>query len=313
MVVELDLASGRSERVLEYETPPRFRPDDDPSIVFKTGSLHDGTLHLCTQTEVLCVDVPEFRIRRVVSLPSFNDVHHVRPRSSGTLLVANTGLDMVQEITDEGEVVREWTVADEPLWTRFSRDVDYRKVPSTKPHRSHPNFVMDTPYGLWVTRCKNRDLACLTDPDRPRIDFGLDQSVHDGTLRRGLHHFTSVEGWIHAVDVDAGRVVHRWDLREMSDRDVPLGWCRGLVFLSDSTVAVGFSRLRPTRWEENVRRLKRWLGARGWGTLPTRVGVFDLADGRLLEEHDLEPAGLNAIFSLHAAPVSAPESARRSR
>lgn len=309
MVASLDLETGRAERALEYETPPEHRPDDDPSIVFKSGTLDGDTLHLCTQTELLRVDLPDFDVRHVVSLPSFNDVHHVRPRPSGTLLVANTGLDMVQEVTDGGEVVREWAVWDEPLWSRFSRDVDYRKVASTKPHRSHPNFVVDTGSDVWVTRCKNRDLLCLTDAERTRIELGLDQSVHDGTPRNGLHHFTSVEGWIHAVDLEEGRVVRRWDLREIAGVDRPLGWCRGLAFLSDdaddATVAVGFSRLRPTRWEENVRRLKRWLGARGWGAMPTRVGVFDLSDRTLLGEFDLEPAGLNAIFSLHPAPASA--------
>ncbi len=72
-------------------------PPDDPAILFKSGTLANGLLYLTTQTEVLVYRVPSFELTTGISLPSFNDVHHVRPTADGTLLVAVTGLDMVAE------------------------------------------------------------------------------------------------------------------------------------------------------------------------------------------------------------------------
>ena len=34
---------------------------------------------------------------------------------------------------------------------------------------------------------------------------------------------------------------------------------------------------------------------------PTRIARYDLANNECLEEIDLEPAGLNTVFSIHAA------------
>ncbi len=39
--------------------------------------------------------------------------------------------------TPEGQVLAEWNVLGEEPWSRFSRDVDYRKIVSKKPRLSH--------------------------------------------------------------------------------------------------------------------------------------------------------------------------------
>src|SRR5205807_3541516 len=130
--------------------------------------------------------------RRVgyVSLPCFNDLHHVRPSGDGNLIAVNTGLDMVVKFTPQGRVLQEWWVLDEPRWSRFSRTLDYRKVESTKPHQSHPNFAFVLEGDLWVTRFRQRDAICLTKPGG-RIDIGV-ESPHDGLLSGNRIWFTTV-------------------------------------------------------------------------------------------------------------------------
>ena len=73
-------------------------------------------LYCCTQTEVIVLAPADLEEVAYISLPMFNDVHHVVPTGSGTLLVAVSGLELVVEITLEGDVVREWNVLGEDTW-----------------------------------------------------------------------------------------------------------------------------------------------------------------------------------------------------
>ncbi len=298
LVLSVYPETGTARTRVEYVSPPEAcAADADPSITFKTGTLSDGHLYVPTQTEVLVFEVPSFRQVAYVSHPWFNDVHHVRPEGTDSLLVVNTGLDMVLEIGLDGSVRREWSADDETPWRRFARDVDYRKVVSTKPHRAHPNHVWRLGRELWVTRCDLRDAACLTMPAAPvRLS---EHPVHDGLVRDGRVHFTSVNGELVVVDAKSREVEERYDLNAIAGKRRPLGWCRGLEILDDDRVVVGFSRLRPTPWVQAVRWVKHPFGPRGLGELPTRISVFDLKRSSLSWEMDLEPAGMNAIFSIH--------------
>ena len=76
----------------------------------------------------------------------------MRPTPEGNLLITNTGLDSVMEMTLDGEVLHEWGVLGDDPAERFPRDVDYRKIVSTKPHRSHPNNTFYSNGQVWVTR-----------------------------------------------------------------------------------------------------------------------------------------------------------------
>lgn len=298
VVVSLDVDSGRIESLVEYVSPPEVcAAGDDPSIVFKTATLSDGKLYTPTQTEVLVYDLPSFTRSRYVSLPCFNDVHHVRPGPNGTLLVANTGLDNVVEIGADDKVAREWSATDEDTWVRFSRDVDYRKVVSTKPHRAHPNHVFFMGGELWVTRCDERDIRCLT-ADLPSVSIS-EKYIHDGLVYGDRVYFTAVNGEIVIVDANELVVRRRIDMNRAGEP--PLGWCRGIEVIDDHHVVVAFSRLRPTKWEHNVRWVKRRLGGRGVGLLPTRLAMVELTTERIVWESDLEEGGMNVVFSVHHA------------
>ncbi len=283
----------------EYVTPDHLRPEDTKSnIVFKAGSRFGDRLAVCTQTEILIYDLPGFELVSHISHPWLNDVHHVLPTPDGTFLVANTGLDQVLELDDAGTVVREWNAwGEQDTWDRFDRDTDYRRVLTTKPHQTHPNYVFRYGDGIWVTRFHQSDIVCLTDPGK-RVELDVVR-IHDGNVMGNRAWFTAVDGQVAVVDLDRLEVVRSYDLNDWNDTDKLLGWCRGLHVLSEDRIIVGFSRLRPSKFKENLHWLKFKMGKReDMGCLPTRIACYDLAAGRIEWTTDLEPHGLNAVFSI---------------
>jgi len=297
VILEIDSARGVVNVSAEYISPPEVCPTDDPAILFKSGTLVDDLLYVCTQTEVIVYRVPSFERVAYVSVPFFNDVHHVRPTAEGHLLVANTGLDMVVEMTFVGDVVRMWNVLGEDPWARFSPEIDYRRVKTTKPHLAHPNHVFHLGDEPWATRFEQRDAVSLVDPTR-RIDIGLER-IHDGVVHQGHVYFTTVNGQVAIADTDSLRVIEVIDLTRAHPADMLLGWARGLLVEGDQ-IWVGFSRIRPTKIRENVgwvlRGLKRDFG--------THVGCYDLRTGQSLTQIPLERYGLSAVFGIYAAPTA---------
>lgn len=291
VIVEVDVASGAAARSIEYESPREARPDEDATILFKSGTVLDDTLYVCTQTEVISYGLPEFEQTGYISLPMFNDLHHVAPTGWGTLVVADTGLDMVVELSKSGEVLHLWNTLGEDPWARFSPDVDYRKVRTTKPHRSHPNYVFVLGDEIWTTRFEQRDAICVNRPGK-RIDIEIER-VHDGVMSNGKLYFTTVDGHIVVADPERCEVSEVIDLTEMSPENVQLGWCRSL-HVRDDMAWVGFSRIRPTKFRENVgwalRGFKRDFG--------THVARYDLKKRERLETLLVEPFGVNAVFGV---------------
>jgi len=304
LIVSVDLNSGEVRTCASHVSPPEACADEDPAVTFKAGTIVGDRFLACTMTEVLVYSLPDFRQVGYISKPFFNDCHHVSLLENGNLIVVSTGLDMVFELTEQGDVVREWCVLEEEPWTRFSRDIDYRKVPSTKPHQSHPNYSFLLGGDLWVTRLRQRDSVRLTftnsDMALRRIPIG-DEGVHDGMLRDGKIYFTTVDGTVVVVDAQSGEVLQTHRLAEILRTDHPLGWCRGVELLDKDIVVVGFSRLRATKFEHNLRWVKHTLGRGTFGLFPTRVAAFDLAKGEQLWEVNLERTGVNSLFSIHPA------------
>ena len=302
LILHLDTETGKVRTCVEYQSPASARANDNSSVVFKSGTLIGNTLYSCTSTEVLIFKLPQFERVGYVSLPCFNDVHHVTPSADGSLLAASTGLDMVIKFNTAGEVLAEWCVLEEEPWSRFSRTVDYRKVESTKPHLSHPNFVFQLEEELWVTRLRQRDAVCLNKPAPnkagKRIDIGV-QSPHDGLVSGNRIYFTTVDGRIVTVDRHTLQVSSIVDLKGFSNPNTLLGWCRGLLPVDDRTIWVGFTRVRKTKIAENVLWV-RSVFREGMTEAPTHIALYDTARGRSLQEFDLEPHGINIIFSIFA-------------
>lgn len=292
-IIQLDPQRDTSLNCVEYVSPPEACPEETSAILFKSAYLDGNTLYACTSTEVLIYELPHFHRIGYFSLPCFNDVHHVCPTGAGTLAVAVTGLDMVVEISMGGEVVREWNVLGEDPWGRFSPDKDYRKVPTTKPHRSHPNHVFQLGGELWVTRFIQKDAICLTKPGG-RIDIGVERP-HDGYLFAGSVYFTTVDGRIVVVDRTTLKVKATYDLNQMhpQPRQV-LGWCRGLLPIDDRFIWVGFTRVRPTKFVENL----AWIRNGPARHRASHLALYDLERSECVKEIALEPHGIGVVFSL---------------
>jgi hypothetical protein len=297
------VADGRAERVLEYETPAAYCADDAPSIVFKAASIRGDRAYLCTQTEVLICDFPSFAIRDVISLPCFNDLHHVAAAPDGRLFVAVTGLDAVAELAPDGALLDLVSVTGDSVWDRFSKTIDYRKVATTKPHHAHPNFVFFLDGEPWVTRFVQRDAVPLNGNGKGRSPFRLGlEGVHDGHVAGSSVYFTAVNGFAVVCDLASGEMqTLDFNQAESPYRDRPLGWCRGILPRGQD-IWVGFSRIRYTQLRQNIDWVRRgFRDADRLPPAPTRIARYDLGGNALLEEIDLEPAGMNTVFSIHTA------------
>jgi hypothetical protein len=116
--------------------------------------------------------------------------------------------------------------------------------------------------------------------------------VHDGKI-----YFTSVNGWIYIANPSTLKIEEAINLNDMHAEETLLGWCRSLLIDGDQ-LWVGFSRIRPTKWRENV----TWL-VRGFKSVkPTHIACYDLAKRECVAEVNLETMGLNCVYSIF--PVS---------
>jgi hypothetical protein len=298
VVIELDPPKNQSRTCVQYVSPPEVCADGLSAVLFKSATLEGNKLYTCTSTEVLVYELPGFRLQHYISLPCFNDLHHVRPTQRGTLLVVVTGLDMVVEITTTGSLVREWNVLGEDPWARFSRQTDYRRVPTTKPHRSHPNHVFELDQEVWVTRFQQRDAICLSSPG-PRIDIAV-QRPHDGYIAGDRIYFTTVDGHIVIANRKTLRVEETIDLNQMiGQTGQVLGWCRGVLPVDERRLWVGFTRVRPTKFVQNV----AWVRGYADRHKPSHVALYDLERKTCEQEIEVEPHGVGVIFSLLPVPA----------
>ena len=289
VILRINPSTQSWEECVNYTSPPEACLPEGAAITFQAGAIQDNLLYICTQTEVLVYELPTFKQIGYLSLPFFNDLHHVRPTPTGDLLIANAGLEMVIHTTQNGEICNAWNVLGEEPW-QLKSDIDYRKV-STKPHRSHPNYLFYIGTEPWATRFHQGDAICLTQPEK-RIEISKER-IHDGLVHEGKIYFTSVNGWIYIADTSTLAVEREINLGEMHPEGTLLGWCRSL-FMDGDKLWVGFSRIRPTKWRENV----TWL-MRGFKNVqPTHIACYDITKGECIQEVDLEPMGLNAVYSI---------------
>jgi hypothetical protein len=298
VILEVDTGCAQACVRAEYETPANARAEGDSSVLFKAGAVEGNKLYACTSTEVLIYDLPHFSLSNYISLPCFNDLHHVRPTKEGNLLVANTGLDMVIELAADGTVLREWSALGEDPWQRFSRTTDYRKIDTTKPHRAHPNHVFFLDEHIWVTRAQQKDAICLTDGSR-HIPIG-GEYIHDGCIFGDMIYFTSVDGRVILVNRTSLKIAEIIDLKTIpvSGGEL-LGWCRGLWVIDERYVWIGFTRVRKTKFMQNINWVKH---AGSDHRKPARIALYDIVEQKCVMEIDLEQFGLNVVFNMMPVP-----------
>ena len=187
MAVILKIDGSGVTTAMEYTSRPgSYGPRD--AVLFKSASVVGDRMYCTTQTEVLVLALPDFTEIAYISLPIFNDVHHVVPTESGTLLVAVSGLELVVEVTLDGDVVREWNVLGEDSLVTHPRSVDYRQGVDLKPHRAHPNYVFFVDGEPFATRFELRDAISLNDPATAHLDRRRARPRRSRPRRADLFH-----------------------------------------------------------------------------------------------------------------------------
>lgn len=303
-LLRLDTVSGAIEELLRFDDGGENYPDEYPNLEFTVGDVEENGLWLPTDTEIRLYDYPRLRLCKVFSHPCFHNVHSVVAHGD-ELYVTSTGLDLVV-ILDKGDgSIKELiNVEGKPVWHRFSPDVDYRKVHSTRPHDCHPNFVFflgeDEP---WVTRCTQEDAVSIRDMRR-RIDVsGIRRSVsvHDGHIYQDKIYFTHVNGALAIYDKNTLALADLLDLTKLHGFGGMRGWCRGLLF-DGGICYVAFSRLRKTRRLEKIAWVKKQLGV-SEALDQASILAIDLAERRILADYRIPAGMIDAIYSLLPEPA----------
>ncbi len=290
----LELRDGKETRRLEFEGSYEDRRLGI-SVCFKAASVHGDYALACTNTEVVKISVDRMKIVARWSHPLFNDLHHVA-QIGDRIYVVSTGIDSILEFDLSMTFLRRIGVANNEILARHPQDEDFRLVPSTKPHESHPNFVATWKGGLWVTRFIERDVKQIATGK----SFVLSETpVHDGIPLFGKVWFTTVKGSVVRLDPDTGDVT-TFDLGECYRHSRPIGWCRGILPVSEDLAIIGFTKLRPTKLEENVSWVASAIsGAKSVLKRPTRIAQFDLKKGVEMWSTDLSELGMDAVFSIN--------------
>jgi hypothetical protein len=260
--------------------PPNNLQADASNIVFKSGSVNNGTLSVVTESEVHKYTVPELILSDSYSLPCFNDLHHVF-HHDGKEYVVNTGLDSVVEIINNKDKMHYSTLKNSEE-TKRQANVDYRQIESTKPHLTHPNFGFVLDNKIWVTRCDTMDAICLQD-NALRINVGHNL-VHDGVIYKDSIYFTNVDGLVQVFDTDTRELKLTSNLKHfIPELD---GWCRGVLPVSTNFVVVGFSK--------NRRSKKLSSSKHSYG----KIILIDILKHKKVWEVNTSDVGLDAIFSI---------------
>jgi len=301
LLLRLNLDTGEVSELIQKSDGGENYPDEYPNIEFTAGCLCDHELYLCTDTEIFIYKYPELELITCISHPAFQNIHHVYPRNED-ILIANTGLDMIVRLDKKSHEIMEYmNVQHKDAWHRFDQKVDYRKVHSTKPHDSHPNYVFEFNDSIWATRCIQKDAVNLSDSN-DKIDVNSDSNavIHDGIVQDGKIYFTSVDGHVIIVDQKTKKVLEKINLNIIEKSRSPLGWCRGLHIENDHAL-VGFTRLRKTKIKENVRWVKHFVKGDS-KVLNTRVVLYDLRSKQKVREFAMPAEKIHAIYSILSEP-----------
>lgn len=296
VLLELDTTTSNFKSVFEKHEGGQHYPDEHPNIQFTAACVDGSTLWLPTDTEIYKLSLPDYQVLQVISHPCFQNVHSAHIIND-ELVVTSTGLDNVVFMDPEtGDILRIANTQGLDPWHRFSPDVDYRKVHSTRPHDCHPNYVFKLDNELWVTRCKQEDAVCLSDTSRALDITGDDVvTIHDGIIWQDRLVFTRVDGQLVFFDTTTKRYVDCKD--PFSDRtNRPVGWCRGLCVEGD-IFYLGYSRIRKTKLTDKLKFLSKGNFKYGNGNNALIV-AYDMKLERVIETYETPPGMIDAIYGV---------------
>lgn len=299
-LARLNWGNKTIDTLIKHKTPKRYCADRVPSIYFTSATLLGDLLYLCSTTQVLIYRYPSLELIKEINHPYFNDIHHVT-KIRDTIYVASTGIDAVLGFNEKGDLIEAKNTLGKNLWFRRSPNIDYRKIASTKPHDSHPNFVFNIDEDIWVTRFEQKDAVNLNNFNE-RIEINIERP-HDGHAVGEYIYFTTVNGCIVIANKENRKIEEIIDLNKIERRNKPLGWCRGFAVIDDFAF-VGFSKLRTTKLEKNLRWLKSMAVNRNpfEEALPARIALYNLKDKEIIDEFLIPEKNMSILFSI--IPVS---------
>ena len=226
----------------------------DTSQSFRGGRIYNGVFYTCTHCEIVEIDLSGFQIRNSYSHKSFNDLHDVFVDDTG-IYVANTGLDLVQHFSFNYELVQEFNLMKEDIWTVFDKSADYRfmtKMRGERKDRTHNNNIVKIDDKYYVTELKTKSLRCLNS-NKYVID-DISGNPHDGHFRGDLLYFTTTDG---KVDIYSRlfKKLETLDLTKFYNKGDGIGWCRGIE-VCDDIKYIGFTKFRTSKKQELVKWIK---------------------------------------------------------
>lgn len=290
----IEIMDWETKKVLtsfEYKAPPE-NLGERCSLKFTGGCAYKGKWFQATGTEVLVYNPKTWELEQTFTHPSLTDLHGVAVAGDEIALV-NTGLEMMQFMNMNGEMIREVGLAPTPTWERFDKNIDYRRVLSTKPHEVHINHAFQLDGEWWVTRYKLKDAIRMDDPN-DRIDVAVGHP-HDGIVRGDYVYFTTTNANIVIANKDTRKVEEVIDLNTLYEAGDKIGWCRGLEIEGDHAY-VGFSRIRRTKWSEAFHWAKDLARGRKRNS---HIEKIDLKRKQIVDSHDYKGRfSSNTVFQL---------------
>lgn len=298
-LVELNWNKKTCTVKVDYYNPPKhLYPDINPEIKFNAFSVYDNLIYAPCTNEILVFEYPSYKLLQRISLPVFNDLHHVNI-IDGKIYVVSTGLDFVIVLNKSSlEPEKYINVLGNNTWDRFNQDTDYRKINSTKPHDSHPNYVFKFNENIWVSRFHQKDIVNLYNfSDNYLIN---DEGIHDGKLIDNYLYFTGVDGKVIIFDITSLKIKEVIDLNKIENAKGALGWARGIC-VRDNVAFVGFTKLRPTSFTKNIKwATKKYMN--NFLNMPTntRIVAYDLKNKVKIDEFvfDLKDISMLANFEI---------------
>ena len=286
-------ATGEVVHRADYRTPDALRAPEQ-KMQFTGYAWDADRLYVCCHNEIVWFDSwPPVEPAGRVSHPGFNDLHHCMPWEGG-LVVANTGLETVDHVTLDGELVARWDLLEHRgrPGDRSGARVPAAPRPALKPHTAHGNHVFVRDGELWVTQLRtSRSSRSRARNACWRSRWGCrTTAAHPGPTP-----FTTTNGHVVLVDPGSMEVQASHNLPSMTPDADFLGWCRGVCEDPRDAGAfwIAFSYPRATRWREYA----FWVKPKH-RPMPSRIASYDLSAGTLRESHELARAEDMALFQL---------------
>lgn len=260
--VDFSLRHARRAFSLHRETAPLSG--------FQGFCLERGRLYIVTLWEFLVLDARDFTILLRVAHPRFNQLHHAMPYRSGYAL-ANTKRDEILFLDKSGAIEHSIHLTLGPEGCIYG---EANANPNQSDDRCHPNFLFSLTDGSLYATLLRADCAVNVHAPEQRFHTGALGHPHAGHIYGNQVYFVTTEGFVSIHHKGVVMPVACMDMGRNYQERTKIGIPKGLL-IDDGMAIVVFDRYAP----------KNGLALPDdWRILPSRVSVFELCSGMLVDE-----------------------------